>query len=156
MKNNDWRIKIGKKWQANDFDWRFQLHTEFVEFAREVEKLSELYYFNFWGGGVDNYAITLSQVNFDGKSISVKMIASDKYYYYVSFKKAYNPNRLENSDYDTFIGATMDEALKYIHTFLMDNKYEPDLGSRRYCFMGGAYDRYPLAKRWAMEEMMNR
>ena len=128
MVNNNWRAKVGKKRDYTDFDWKLYQHEEFVRFAEEVELLSRVYDWNFRGGMVGNYSVTLSQA------------------------KVINPNNVSISEYTKCIGETMDDALKYIHSFLIDNKYVREYGDRT-CFMGGAYDRFPLAKKWALEEM---
>ena len=153
MENKNWRSRIGKKRERNELDWRFYLKTEFVQFAEEVEKLSIFYNWNLWCGGVDNYSITLSQGIRNGLSISVRMIGGDKYKYYVSFAKEINPNNIGINEYKEFIGETMDDALKYIHTYLMEHEFERDYKNERFCFMGGAYDRYPIEKIWAYQEL---
>ena len=57
----NWRSKIGKKVKNNELTWRISLHAEYVEFLNELNILSEIYNWNIWGGGVDNFAVTLSQ-----------------------------------------------------------------------------------------------
>ena len=150
---NDWRSKIGKIKMSGELDWRIYLHAEFVQFAEEAEQLSELYNWNFWGGGVNNYAVTVSQSGRDGISISIRLYSGDHYKYYVSFCREWNPNNIATSEYRECIGDTMDDALKYLHSFLIKNKYVPEINHERICIMGGAYDRYPLAKKWAYEEL---
>ena len=152
---NNWRTKIGKRRMKGELDWRIYLHAEFVQFAEEAERLSELYDWNFWGGGVDNYAVTLSQSGRGGKSISIRLHSGDHYKYYVSFSDQWNPNNISISEYRECIGDTMDDALKYLHTFLLEHKYVREANHERICVMGGAYDRYPLAKKWAYEELVN-
>lgn len=152
MEKQNWRLKVGKKREINELSWRIYLHQEFVEFAEEVAHLAKLYHWNFWGGGVNNFAVTLSQDIRDGESISICILPGD-YHYYACFKKEYNPNHLSSSDYCEKIGETMDEALKYLHIFLLEHPYTPRSFDDLFCIMGGAYDRYPLAKKWAYEEL---
>lgn len=153
MIGNDWRLKIGKKRIKGELGWRIELHTEYMKFADKACEIANVCNWNFWGGGVDNYAVTLSQSGPDGKSISVKMIASGNYHYYACFKKVLNPNNLEIGDYDTYIGETSEDALKYIRSYLIENRSINDFDDECVCFMGGAYDRYPLAMKWAKEIM---
>ena len=153
MENKNWRLKIGKKKQIDELDWRIYLQEEFVEFADEAERLAGIYDWDFWGGGVGNYAITLSQPIRNGKAISICMQPIDNYKYYVSFAKETNPNNVDKASYCECVGNDMNEALKYIHTYLMENKYVRDNRLSRICVMGGAYERYPLAKKWAYEAL---
>lgn len=152
--NRAWREKIGKRLNPGEYDWRIHLHTEFVEFLEEVASLAALYDWDMWGGGVKNYAVTLSQAKKDGKSISIKMISGANYKYYASFEKIWNPNNANVDHYKLLIGENMEEALKYIHEFLMDNKYQREWKDKRTCFMGGAYERYPLALHWERERVI--
>ena len=46
----------------------------------------------------------------------------------------------------------MEEALKYVHSFIVENKDSKDIQGERIVVFGGAYDRYPLAYFWALEE----
>ncbi len=150
----NWRNKIGKKQEQGEIEWRFLLHQEFFEFMNEVHTLAKIYNWNLWGGGVNNYAVTLSQNKPNGIRCSIKMLASDSYKYYFCLTKEINPNNINNSEYTKFIGENMDEALKYLHTFLLNNDYEVDSKSEKFTFMGGAYDRYYLAKKWESERLL--
>lgn len=154
MKSINWREKVGKRQEKQEFSWRLGLHKEFVDFAEEANNLAALYHWNFWGGKVDNYSVTLSQAQVDGKSISIRILAEDNYSYFVSFARKTNPNNVDRCEYQERIGATMDDALKYLHNYLLENQYIPTFGGERICFMGGAYDRYPLALRWEKERIM--
>lgn len=149
--DENWRERIGKKRDFNLVDWRFDLHTEFVKFAEEAADLASRYDWNFWGGGVDNYAITLSQSKRDGKYISIKLISGDNYCYYVSFYNNLNPNNIPYDSYKERIGENMNEALRYLLKYIIEHDY--DAQSKPMLVMGGAYDRYPLAKLWAFEEL---
>ncbi len=150
----DWRNKIGKKQEKSEINWRFLLHKEFFEFMNEVHTLAEIYNWNLWGGGVDNYAVTLSQRKFNGIHCSIKMLARDNYKYYFCLTREINPNNIKNEEYTEFIGENMDEALKYLHTFLLDNDYEIESKEEKFIYMGGAYDRYFLAKKWESERLL--
>lgn len=152
MEESNWRLKIGKKDLNNELDWRIFLHKEFVEFVEKANELAIKYDWDFWGGGVNNYAITLSQSGMNGKSISIKMLGRDHYHYYVSFVREWNPNNVENSQYLECIGKSLDETLEYLKSFLEQNKYEREYNDERICVMGGAYERYPLALKWAMDD----
>ena len=152
--NKNWRERIGKRLGTGEYDWRIHLQKEFVDFIKEIELLARLYGWNLWGGGVKNYAVTLSQIKVQGKSISIKMLSGVDYKYYVSFENEINPNNINPEEYKTKIGDTMDEALKYVHDFLNDNKYIKDPKEERFCFLGGAYDRYPVALHWERERII--
>lgn len=151
--NKKWRLEIGKKSNNNEFNWRLYLQAEYVEFLLEVKELSEIYNWNLWGGGVNNYALTISQPGSDGKSISIQLKPNDKYYYYASFEREHNPNNVNKDSYNKYIGTNMDEALKYIHTFLKENANIKDLENTQIVVLGGASDRFPLAYIWAKEEL---
>ena len=155
MLNSNWRLKIGKRRNSNELDWHIELHQEFVQFAEEAELLSRLYDWDFWGGGVGNYAVTLSQSIMKGISISIRMFGSGNCYY-VSFANEMNPNNVKFSTYNECIAKTMDDALKYLHSFLIEHRYTRNFNSDRICVMGGAYERYLLALRWAYEELEER
>ena len=116
MQNKNWRLKIGKKREKNELNWRIHLQAEFVQFVEEAEELSKVYNWDFWGGGTKNYAVTLSQGIRDGHYISIRMNPGEKYKYYVSFARQWNPNNIEPSEYHECIGENIDEALKYLHT----------------------------------------
>ena len=154
MNNRNWREKVGKRQEKNEFSWRLGLHKEYVDFLEEVVTLANIYNWNLWGGGVNNYAVTLSQLKRDGKSISIRILPGDNYSYFVSFFDAWNPNNIDKKEYKKKIGNNMDEALKYLHTFLLENKYEIDNNRERICVLGGAYDRYPLALKWEKERII--
>ena len=81
------------------------------------------------------------------------ILSSDNYYYYVSFVDEMNPNNIDIDSYSEFVGKTIDDVLKYVHTFLIENRYVPEIDREPIYVMGGAYDRYYLAKKWAMEEL---
>ena len=49
----------------------------------------------------------------------------------------------------------MSEAITFLQKFLESNTYIPR-DNDIYCFPGGAYDRYFLAKKWAYEELEER
>lgn len=151
--DREWRLKIGKRHFKGEFKWRFNLHTEYIEFAEEMFDIADFYNWNYWGGGVDNYAVTLSQMKPNGKSISIKMISSDNYYYYASFVNEINPNNIEVDSYKQFVGKTIDDVIDYVQEFLENNDYKPDDVRELICIEGGAYDRYLLAKKWALEEL---
>ena len=153
MEDNNWRLRIGKRHLKNELDWRIFLHKEFVTFAEKVNELAMIYDWDFWGGGVDNYSVTLSQNTRDGKHISIRMLGRDNYYYYVSFAREWNPNNVEKNQYSDCIGKSMAEALEYLKQFLEENKYVRDYNNERNCIMGGAYERYPLALKWATEDL---
>lgn len=153
MEVKNWRTMVGKRRAKNELDWRIYLHKEFVDFAEEAAMLASIYNWSFWGGGVNNYAVTLSQEKRDGLSISIRIIPGNNYKYYVSFKKVWNPNNLSQNEYNKCIAETLDEALKYLHTYLLENEYTPDANRERIYVMGGAYERYPLALKWAYEEI---
>ncbi len=148
----NWRSKIGKKVKNNELTWRISLHAEYVEFLNGLNILSEIYNWNIWGGGVDNFAVTLSQRGLNCKSISICLKALDGYKYYACFDKDSNPNNINKNFYNECIGDTMEEALKYVHSFIVENKDSKDIQGERIVVFGGAYDRYPLAYFWALEE----
>lgn len=150
MNDKNWRLKIGKRLEKGEPDWRIDLQAEYVLFIEELNTLAKLYDWDLWGGGVENYAVTLSQRMQNGKSISIKIVPSKQYQYYACFERTWNPNRIAPSSYTEFAGETIEDALKYVHTYLMENKYIPTR-DKRLCFLGGAYDRYPLALMWEKE-----
>ncbi len=152
--SNNWREKVGKKEESKKFSWRIMLHHEYVIFAEEASLLAKIYHWNFWGGKVNNYAVTLSQNKANGKSISIKILASDNYSYFVSFKNETNPNNINQKEYHEKIASNLDDALKYLHNFLLENEYEPEFFSDLIIVMGGAYDRYPLELHWEKERIM--
>lgn len=149
MKEN-WRSKIGKRLSNGELDWRYNLQEEFINFFDEVIKLADIYEWNYWGGGSNNCAITLSQNKVKGKSISVKMLPGHKYKYYATFIQEHNPNRLKNSEYNVFIGETLDDAWKYIKEYLDKNRYIPDNPHERFGFTSGAYEKFIIEK-WQRE-----
>ena len=151
---NHWREKIGKRQVKNEYSWRLSLHKEYVDFLEEVVTLARIYDWNLWGGGVNNYAVTLSQAKRNGKSISIRILPNNNYSYFVSFANAWNPNNIEKKEYQEKIGSTMDDALKYLHTFLLENQYNSDSDREKILVMGGAYERYPLVLKWEKERMM--
>lgn len=150
--DKNWRERIGKKRNEEELNWRFHLHAEYVKFLLEVEQLSEKYNWDLWGGGVNNYAVTLSQFGRDGKHISVRLHSGYNYQYYVSYKDEWNPNNIDYDSYRSCIGKTMEEALGNMEVFLRDNVSFLDLENQRRVVLGGAYDRFPLAYQWALEE----
>ena len=115
----NWREKRGKR-NLDGFDWRFYLQVEFVEFLEEVEDISSICDWNLWGGGVNNYAVTISQAKRDGKSISIRINPGDNYYYYACFEKEWNPNNIDSNKYQECIGKTKEEAISYLKTFLKE------------------------------------
>lgn len=151
--NRDWRNKIGRKQKDTELDWRFLCHSEYMEFLKEVDLLASHYNWCLWGGGVDNYAITLSQNIRNGKTISIKMLPGDNYYYYVSDARDWNPNNVDKATYKKRVGKNIDETLKFLHNYLLENMFIPDKDDERYSILGGAYDRYYLAKKWAFERL---
>jgi len=153
--DENWRNRRGKKVDVYHLNWRFELYTEFMYFADKAMALAKINSWNFWGGGVDNYSITLSQNMVHGKSISIRLLASDDYKYYVSYVDQINPNNVSTQDYEECIGNNMSEAITFLQKFLENNTYIPR-DNDIYCFPGGAYDRYFLAKKWAYEELEER
>lgn len=151
--NKNWRSSVGKKRNPKELDWRIHKHYEFVKFAEAAEDLSELYDWNFWGGGVDNLAVTLSQPGREGLSISIRLLSDNHYSYYVSFANQWNPNNIEYCEYTKCIADNLDDALEYLHTFLKENPYQREYKDDRISVMGGAYERFPLALKWAYEEL---
>lgn len=151
--NKNWRSQIGKNAKAGEYGWRIHLHKEFVDFMEELEQLVDRYDWNLWGGMVNNYAVTLSQIKVPGKAITIKMIAGEEYKYYACFKNATNPNNVKLEEYETLIGNSMDETLKYVHNFLNDNKYIKDSKEESFCFLGGAYNRYPMELYWEQQRI---
>lgn len=145
MKTN-WRNMVGKKQEKGKFSWRIYMHKEFYDLIEEVAILAHEYKFSLWGGKVGNYAITLYQGK---KHISVKLM--NDYKYHISFKDVWNPNNLKDEDYSLTLSESLDEALKYVHTYLIENTTfdNKDLT----IIMGGAYDRYPLALKWEKERV---
>lgn len=159
MRENNilWRQRRGNRGNSNEIDWRIGLYKEFIQFVDETYELSVIYDWDFWGGGTDNYAVTLSQAIRDGKHISIKMIPSKDYHYYASFCNEMNPNRIkDDNEYKEFAGETIDEALKYIHTFLLDNEYERQFKVSPTRFLGNGYDKCFMRIRWAKEELANK
>ena len=152
-KKYSWREKIGKRLGQNEIDWRVGLYKEFIEFVNETYELATIYDWNFWGGGTDNYAVTLSQAKRDGICLSIKMLSSDKYKYYVSFYDEFNPNNIDSNQYKEFIGENLDEALKYIHKFLMENKYDRSFNGSPTRVVGSGYNKCYLRIKWAKEEI---
>lgn len=150
--DRNWRNKIGSKRNPNELTWRISLHAEYVEFLLEVEKLAKFYNWGLWGGGVNNYAITLSQSGRDGISISVRLHSMHNYKYYASFENEWNPNNVSYDSYKTYVSDSLDEALKYIHLFIQENKSINDYENSHPIVLGGAYERFPLAYKWAVEE----
>lgn len=151
--NKNWREKIGKKQNPNEYDWRFELLTEYVEFADEASNLAESFGWSFWGSGKKFYAVTLSQNKMNGLSISIRLIGNDNYSYYASFTKEENPNNVELDDYKLKIGNSKAEALEYIKKYLKENHYEKDARFSANYIMGGAWDHYLLEKMWADERL---
>ncbi len=149
----NWRDRRGRKADGIHLNWRFELHTEYMMFAERVLLLSKIHGWNFWGSGVDNYAITLSQNKRDGLYITIRINPCDDYKYYVSYTSEINPNNILKEQYKECIGETLDEAVSFLKHYLERNQYEPEYQHPTHCFMGGAYDRYPLAKKWAYEEL---
>lgn len=154
--DKNWRNRRGKKADAIHLDWRFELHTEYMMFAERVLLLSKIHDWSFWGGGVDNYAITLSQNKRDGLYITIRINPSDDYKYYVSYAREMNPNNILKEQYRECIGKNLEEAIGFLQSFLESNRYIPEGRCSSHCFMGGAYDRYPLAKKWAYENLEER
>lgn len=154
MKNN-WREKVGKRLGENEIDWRVGLYKEFIQFVDETYELASIYDWSFWGGGTDNYAVTFSQPIPNGKCISIKIIPSKNYYYYVCFDRVTNPNNIkDNSAYNKFIGEDINEALKYIHTFLLENKFTSKYEGTR--VKGFGYDKCFMRIRWEKEAIVNK
>lgn len=151
--SKNWRSKIGKRSNPTEISWRFELHSEYMEFLSEVKTLAELYDWDLWGGGVNNYAITLSQAKRDGLSISIGLVPGFNYQYCVCFDKVWNPNNISFNGYKKCISADMNDALKYLHTFLIGNRYRREYPGERICVLGGAYERYPLARKWEYESI---
>lgn len=142
----NWREKRGKKLNDGELDWRFYLQIEFVEFIEEVDEIAEIFDWDLWGGGVNNYAVTLSQGKRDGKSISIRINPGDNYYYYVSFERQWNPNNIDNNKYLECIAKTKEEAIAYLKNFLKNNQYIREFKNERISILGGAYDRYYFNK----------
>lgn len=154
-RNYKWRDKIGKIKNQDELDWRIGLYKEFIEFVDETYELSCIYDWSFWGGGTDNFAVTFSQQIRDGKCISIKMIPSKNYSYYACFSKTTNPNNIkDNSLYSEFVGNTIDAALKYIHTYLLENKFTSEHSGIRE--KGFGYEKCFMRIRWAKEEMVDK
>ena len=154
-KKENWREKRVRR-VRDGLDWRVGLYKEFIEFIDEVYELSNIYDWDIWGGGTDNYAVTLTQAKRNGKFISIKMIPSKNYSYYASFVDEWNLNRIKNdSIYEEFIGDTLDEALKYIHKFLNENEYQREYGSPTK-ILGNGYDKCFMRIRWAKDEFANK
>lgn len=84
------------------------------------------------------------------------MLSGDKYKYYVSFCKKWNPNNIDYREYKQFIGENLDEALKYIHIFLMENKYERSFSGSATRVIGKGYDKCHLIIMWIKEELAQR
>ena len=153
MKSSNWREKVGKKQEIGEYSWRLGLQQEFVDFIEEVDILATHYDWNLWGGGVGNYSVGLSQSKKDGKYISIRILPTDNYSYFVSFDKNLNPNNISKSSYQEKIANNIDDALKYLHNFLLENQYILDNKKDRISIMGGAYDRYFLEKLWEDERI---
>ena len=147
-----WRERIGKKRDYSKFDWRYCEYFEFIDFLNETHKLAIHYNWSLKGGGMRNFAVTLWQNKKDGKYISIRLKSSNNHSYYVSFKREMNPNNLSAGDYKTFISSNIDGALKYLHTYLLENEYEPEFSS--FIDKGAAYQRYDLQLKWAQEEQI--
>ena len=148
----EWRDRIGKKRIKGELPWRLLRHSEFVNFMDRVAILARIYKWSLWGGGVDNFAVTLSQEKFHGKNISIAMMGPS-YGYYVSYANEWNPNNIEKSTYEKRISYDIEGALNFLEDFLRENKYEVEANREITLIMGGAYERYYLAKQWALEEM---
>ncbi|MBQ9071616.1 MAG: hypothetical protein IJY25_00455 [Bacilli bacterium] len=155
MNNKFWRDRIGKRREKNELDWRVGLYKEFIQFVEETSKLAEIYDWDFWGGGTDNFAVTLSQAKRSGKSISLKMIPSAKYSYYVSFAHEWNPNNISDSEYKEFVSESMLDVIKYLRKFLTDNSYVREYRSGSNIILGNGYDKCFMRIRWAKEELVD-
>ena len=146
----EWRNKVGKKRLKGELPWRLLRHSEFVDFMDRVAMLARIYNWSLWGGGVNNFAVTLVQNKIRGKSISLAMMGTD-YGYYVSYADEWNPNNVIKSTYEKRISDDMEGALDFLENFLRNNKFDATLNHERICIMGGAYDRYPLDKNRVLE-----
>ena len=148
----EWRDRIGKKRIKGELPWRILRHSEFVNFMDRVAILANIYNWSLWGGEVNNFAVTLTQDKPNGKNISIA-IMGPKYGYYVSYYDNWNPNNIAKSTYEERISDDMEGALNFLEDYLRENKYEAAPNYERICVMGRAYDRYELAKKWALEEI---
>ena len=154
MNNINWRDRIGKRREKNGLNWEIGLYKEFIQFVEETSKLAKMFDWNFWGGGTDNFAVTLYQAKRDGKKISLKMIPSAKYSYYASFANEWNPNNIKSSEYNDLVGESMLDAIKYLKTFLTQNSYVREYRTESNIILGSGYDKCFMRIRWAKEDLV--
>ena len=148
--DKNWRNKIGNRKESNKFDWRLHMHYEYVQFVLRALELANKYNWSFWGGGNNNFAITLSQSKRNPLHISICLLGSDKYCYYSSFCKEWNPKNINKNEYQEKIG-NMNDAINYLEEFLKKNIYDPEY--ERTIIEGNAFSSFPCALKWAQEDL---
>ncbi len=152
--NNNWRDKIGNKKRTKDDYWELDFYNEFMDLVDNCVAITAKYNWNFWGSGSKNRSITASQWFRDGKSISLLLKPTENYHYYACFENVGNPNNLKNYQYTTFVGETLEEALKYLENYIIENSNPLDYENDRICVEGKAYDDYYFRAKWIQDAMI--
>lgn len=121
MTQDNWR-KFTKNRKVN---WKYFKIKEFENLVTTLVDRAYDYKWSAWVGGTANeYSITLScsikqEKAYINKYISVKL-AGESNAYMASFKNEANPNNLKVSDYDTYIGNSVNACDEYAWRFMDD------------------------------------
>ncbi|MEB4782780.1 toll/interleukin-1 receptor domain-containing protein [Paenibacillus jamilae] len=116
---DNWR-KFTKSRKVN---WRKFKIIEFENLVTTLVDRAVDYNWSTWVGGTANeYSITLHTRTETGKkSISIKLVG-DKNAYMATFKEAYNPNHLRVTDFDLYVGNSVDACDEYVWRLMEEFK----------------------------------
>jgi len=130
LSEENWRKFIGNTL----VDWKSFREKEYSDLVTALVDLAKKYNWSVWTGGTKNlYSITCSaHVNRDKKSsISIKLRGAR---YMATFVDEYNPNHLRSSDFDHYIGNSVEECEEAAWRKMEDfkNKYGNPNGKAHY------------------------
>lgn len=125
---DNWR-KFSK---SRKVDWKKFKIKEFEDLVTTLVDRAIDYNWSTWVGGTANeYSITLNTRTDTGKkSISIKLVG-DKNAYMATLKEAYNPNHLKASDFDLYLGNSVDACDEYVWRQMEGFKKEHGISSEK-------------------------
>ncbi|MDG0876188.1 toll/interleukin-1 receptor domain-containing protein [Paenibacillus thiaminolyticus] len=108
---DNWR----KFTKSRKVDWKKFKVKEFEELVTTLVDRAIDYNWSSWVGGTANeFSITLyAQTKTGKKSLSIKLVGETNAYM-ASLKDAYNPNHLKRSDFDIYLGNSVDACDEYV------------------------------------------
>jgi len=115
---DNWRKFIKGKTRK----WKDYCEIEYGKFVTAICKVAREFNMSTWVGGTQNpYSISVSAwVNGHHFEATIKMLPKDNYFYYAAANGSYNPNHVVLSNFDNFVGTTVNEAVEFIYTLAED------------------------------------